>query len=37
MFAALYAYDLRSGGVETSNRGSKQGLAITKHNKLGQI
>lgn len=33
MFAALYAYDLRSGGVETSCRGSKQGLAITKRNK----
>jgi hypothetical protein len=33
MFAVLYAYDLRSGGVETSYRGSKQGLAITKRNK----
>lgn len=33
MFALLYAYDLRSGGVETSIRGSKQGLGITKRNK----
>lgn len=33
MFAALYAYDLRSGGVETSIRGSKRGLGITKRNK----
>ena len=33
LFAALHAYDLRSGGVETSNRGSKQGLGITKRNK----
>ena len=28
MFAMLYAYDLRSGGVETSIKGSKQGLGI---------
>jgi hypothetical protein len=33
MFAALYAYDLRSGGVETSVKGSKQGLGLTKRNK----
>jgi hypothetical protein len=33
MFAAVYAYDLRSGGVETSIRGSKGGLGITKRNK----
>jgi hypothetical protein len=33
MLAALYAYDLRSGGVETSIKGSKQGLGLTKRNK----
>lgn len=33
LLAALHAYDLRSGGVETSNRGSKHGLGITKRNK----
>jgi hypothetical protein len=33
LLATLYAYDLRSGGVETSNKGSKQGLGITKRNK----
>jgi len=33
LFAALYAYDLRSGGVETSIKGSKQGLGLTKRNK----
>ena len=33
LFAALAAYDLRSGGIETSNKGSKQGLGITKRNK----
>lgn len=31
--AALHAYDLRSGGVETSNKGSKYGLGLTKRNK----
>jgi hypothetical protein len=31
LFAALHAYDLRSGGVETSNKGSKQGLACFSH------
>jgi hypothetical protein len=33
LFAALYAYDLRGGGIETSNKGSKQGLGLTKRNK----
>lgn len=33
LFAALHAYDLRSGSVETSNKGSKQGLGLTKRNK----
>src|SRR5262249_49277374 len=33
LFAALHAYDLRSGGVETSNKGSKPGLGLTKRNK----
>jgi len=33
LFAALYAYDLRGGGAETSNKGSKQGLGLTKRNK----
>ncbi len=33
LFAALHASDLRSGGVETSNKGSKQGLGLTKRNK----
>jgi hypothetical protein len=31
--AALHAYDLRSGGIETSNKGSKLGLGLTKRNK----
>lgn len=31
--AAIHAYDLRGGGVETSLRGSKQGLGLTKRNK----
>ncbi len=31
--AALHAYDLRSGSVETSNKGSKQGLGLNKRNK----
>lgn len=30
---ALHAYDLRSGGVETSNQGSTLGLGLTKRNK----
>jgi hypothetical protein len=33
LFAVLYAYDLRSGGVETINRNSKQGLGLIKRNK----
>jgi hypothetical protein len=33
LFAALYAYDLRGGGVETSIKGSKQGLGLNKRNK----
>ena len=33
MLAALYAYDLRDGGLETHNRGDKQGLGIAHRNK----
>jgi hypothetical protein len=33
LFAALYAYDLRSGGIETTIRGSKSGLGIARRNK----
>ena len=33
LFAALAAYDLRSGGAETMIKGSKQGLGLTKRNK----
>jgi hypothetical protein len=33
LFAALYAYDRRGGGVETSLKGSKQGVGLTKRNK----
>lgn len=33
LYAAVHAYDLRGGGVETSIRGSKQGLGLTKRNK----
>lgn len=33
IWLAVYAYDLRGGGVETAIKGSKQGLAITKRNK----
>jgi hypothetical protein len=33
LFLIAHAYDLRSGGVETSNRGSKSGLGIMKRNK----
>jgi hypothetical protein len=33
LFAVVYCYDLRGGGVETSIRGSKQGLGLTKRNK----
>jgi hypothetical protein len=31
--AAMHAYDLRSGGVETQNRGDKQGLGLSRRNK----
>jgi hypothetical protein len=33
LLAVLYAYDLRSGGVETINKNSKQGLGLIKRNK----
>ena len=33
IWLAVYAYDLRGGGVETAFKGSKQGLGITKRNK----
>lgn len=33
LFAASHAYDLRGGGLETQNRGDKQGLALTHRNK----
>jgi hypothetical protein len=33
MLTMLYAYDLRSGGIESSLKGSKQGLGLTKRNK----
>ena len=33
LFTVLAAYDLRNGGIETSNKGSKQGLGLTKRNK----
>jgi len=33
MAAACHAYDRRSGGLETQNRGDKQGLALTHRNK----
>lgn len=33
LYAVMQLYDLRGGGVETSIRGSKQGLGITKRNK----
>jgi len=31
--AALYAYDRRGGGVETQNKGDKQGLGLARRNK----
>ena len=31
--AALHAYDRRGGGLETQNKGDKQGLALTRRNK----
>jgi len=33
LFAIAYAYDQRSGGVETQLKASKQGLGLTKRNK----
>jgi len=33
LLAAVNAYDLRGGGVETSIKGSKQGLGLNKRNK----
>jgi hypothetical protein len=33
LLAALHAYDGRGGGVETQNRGDKQGLGLTRRNK----
>jgi hypothetical protein len=33
MWAVLYAYDRRAGGVETQNRGDKQGLGLGHRNK----
>jgi hypothetical protein len=33
IWLAVYAYDLRGGGVETAIKGSKQGLGIIKRNK----
>lgn len=33
IWLAVYAYDLRGGGVETALKGSKHGLGITKRNK----
>jgi hypothetical protein len=33
VLAALHAYDRRGGGVETQNKGDKQGLGLTRRNK----
>jgi len=33
LLAALHAYDLRGGGLETQNRGDKQGLGLAHRNK----
>jgi hypothetical protein len=33
LLAAVHAYDLRGGGVETTIKGSKTGLGLTKRNK----
>lgn len=33
LFAALHAYDRRGGGLETQNRGDKQGLGLAQRNK----
>jgi len=33
LFAAMHAYDRRGGGVETQNKGDKQGLGLARRNK----
>ena len=33
LLAALHAYDRRGGGVETQNKGDKQGLSLSRRNK----
>jgi hypothetical protein len=33
LLAALHFYDLRSGGLETQNKGDKQGLGLSRRNK----
>lgn len=33
LLAALHAYDRRSGGIETQNKGDKQGLGLSHRNK----
>lgn len=33
----VYAYDQRSGGIETHNRGDKQGLGLSKRNKRSAL
>jgi hypothetical protein len=33
----IYAYDRRSGGIETHNRGDKQGLGLSKRNKRSAL
>jgi Transposase DDE domain group 1 len=33
LFAAMHAYDRRGGGVETQNKGDKQGLGLSRRNK----
>lgn len=33
----VYAYDHRSGGIETHNRGDKQGLGLSKRNKRSAL
>ncbi len=33
LLAALHAYDHRSGGIETQNKGDKQGLGLSRRNK----
>jgi len=33
LWAVVYAYDLRGGGIEPQNRNDKQGLGLTKRNK----